>query len=114
MTGQLREGGHGLGNRSSFPNDQLSLTDVDGLFLAEVIKVQGPQYRNRDLAVILLVELGFQKSAFNGDARLRLNTRAPQPLDAFIHTRQCCELLGVLVYGHVGFLYSGSIQYVLL
>ena len=82
---QLRKCRHGLGHRSALANDELVGADVDGLLLANLIEVLRTQHGNRHRAVVLLVELGFDECALDGERCRGVEVLLAQPTNAVVH-----------------------------
>ncbi len=86
VTRQLGKRRHGLGLRAPFTDDQLALSVVQRLVLAQVEERPRPQNRRGQSAEVLLVEAGDQHGALRGDARHRFQALPPKPLGSIGHS----------------------------
>ena len=86
MAGKLREGRYSLWQRSPLAHDQLVLADVEGLLLADLIKILGPEYRNRILAVVFLLEGGLDEGTLDAESSRSVKALLMEALDTVVHT----------------------------
>ena len=86
MTGQLRKRRHGLGLRTPFAHDQLAVSVVQRLVLAQVEEGSRPQDRRGQATEVLLVERRDQQRSLGGNARYRFEALLPQPSCSIRHS----------------------------
>ena len=102
VAAQLREGWGGLGIIPLLSHDQLSLADIELLVREDVLEGQGPQLRNRYLALVPLIGLCLQDGALHVDMGLGPHAQLPQLSDSFVHSPRLRFLhLFNLLYGYL-------------
>ena len=94
MAGQFREGRHTFRFRPAFAHDQLVLADIDRLLLADLIKIHGPENRDRVFSVVFLVETSFYQSAFDRQGGLGIKRLLAKTFDPIIHSIGICLYCG--------------------
>ena len=85
MTGELGEGGHGLGLGSPLSHDEFAVADVDGLMFADVKEVQSPHHGDGMLPFVSSVKFGFQHRPLDGDPGTGIHAGLPQFRHSLVH-----------------------------
>ena len=98
VTGQFWECRHCLGHRPALSHNQLVVADIEGLLLADLIEVPGPQHGRWHRTVVLLIKLRLYQGALYRQRCRRVHILLSQPSDAVVHAAQVLRMFNRIVH----------------